>query len=114
VESLKTDYKLKYVLNSKSETYEADLKQLCADLKPKVLIDAIGGETTGATLKLMGKSAIAIVYGLLDSSNVGNIDPMRLIAMQQKVEGFVISAYLSQFGLLKRLSIVNEAKALLT
>lgn len=94
----------------KDEGFEQQLKDLCAKEKATVCVEAIGGATPGYILNCMGRGATAVVYGLLSWQDVCDVNILKLIALEQRVEGFLCG--LRGKSMYQILKIVGEAETL--
>ena len=63
-----------HVLNSSSETFEKDLKELAEKEKATICFEAVGGEFTGKVLSNMPNGSTSYVYGSMSGSPQINAD----------------------------------------
>jgi len=85
-----------YVLNSTSENFEAQLKEIAEKENATLAFDAIGGEFTNKVLKSQPAGSECLVYGALSGFEVKNIDIMELF--KGKTVGVLfLPLYLKEF-----------------
>jgi len=65
VKMLKEDYGAKYVLNSSSENFFDELRELAKELKAKSCIECIGGKFTARLMECLPSRSRMIFYGCL-------------------------------------------------
>lgn len=109
---LKEEYGQKYVLNSTSEGFHEELKNLAKELKATVLLDAVQGKQLGALIECMPSRSTAIVYGALSEEGAGDIDALLLIGRSYKIEGWILGQYLGSKGL-GIVKVIGKASALM-
>lgn len=85
----------KLVINTSSKNYKKDMGVLCKKLKPSTCLEAIAGDTMGEMLEFMAFESTLILYGLLDEKPAGNINAINFLGKNQKIETFLLMAYLS-------------------
>lgn len=81
----------RHVLVSSEADFWHRLEQLCHQLRPTVLLDAVAGESTAELMRVMPDKSLAIVYGQLSQKQArGQVtfDPSDLVFRQQRVEGY--------------------------
>lgn len=61
----------------------------------------------------MGRGAICIVFGLLSQQPVGGVNTLKLIGLDQRIEGFFLPVWLKEKNPIAALSAINQAKALI-
>ena len=99
VQLLKDEYKAKYVLNSSSDTFFEDFKNLAAELKATTCIECVGGPFTAKLMEnLPSKSHIAL-YGCLSEKPLEGIDPLLMIGRNIVIRSFILGTYLKEQGL---------------
>jgi NADPH:quinone reductase len=78
------------VLDSSSETFENDLKQISSELKATGFFDAVGGDLTGQVLKNMPSGSTAYIYGGLSLKKF-SFSPLDSIFYQKTISYFWLS-----------------------
>jgi NADPH:quinone reductase len=96
-----------YVLNSSSEGFGQELKDLCKRLEATTAFEAIAGEMTGTLTNAMPTGSTVYVYGALSEQACGNIDPVELIFHNKSITGFYLGAWLRHRGIL---SVLRTAR----
>jgi NADPH2:quinone reductase len=90
----------KHVLNSASEGFEVELKELCERLNATAAFEAVAGEMTGTVLNAMPSGSTAYVYGALSQEACGNIDPIGLVFQDKALKGFFLGNWLDRRGVM--------------
>jgi len=96
------------------EGWEKVLGNLVKELKISVAFDCISGDATGALVSLMPKNSVTFLYGALSEKGASNINPMDLIYHGKKLEGWLLTTWCFQGGLLKTYFRLRRATALVT
>jgi NADPH:quinone reductase-like Zn-dependent oxidoreductase len=100
-----------HVLDSSAADFDARLLALSAELGATLLLDAVGGETTGRVLAAMPDGSVARVYGML-SSEPCRLDVSDLVFRSKKVEGFTMYEWLRTTSLLGQMRAVGKVQGL--
>ena len=95
VDMLKNEYGAEHVLNSESETFDADLERLVNQLNVSVCLEAVSGEMTGRIMQALPKKGVVIQYGLLSEKKVGPINPLKMIFKAYRLEGFLLPYWMN-------------------
>ncbi|MBK8023191.1 MAG: zinc-binding dehydrogenase [Chloroflexi bacterium] len=82
-----------HVLNSETETFDHDFRDLCRKLNIRVCYDAVAGELGARLLRLMPSGSRLIVYGGLGGHGVQAMVG-DLIFKNKAVEGFWLSTWM--------------------
>ncbi len=101
-----------YVVNSSDPGFEAALRSLCHRLGATIGFDAVSGEMSARVLTAQPQGARLIVYGALSLGAV-HADPSSLIFESKHVEGFWLSAWLRDRGLVGQLRMARQVQGLL-
>jgi len=88
-----------HVLDSTAAGFDAQLKELCAQLNVTVAFDPVAGEMTARALAAMPRGSRAIVYGSLSGAPC-TVPPAELMYERKAVEGFWLSHWVGDRGLL--------------
>jgi NADPH:quinone reductase-like Zn-dependent oxidoreductase len=83
----------RHVLNSTDARFDADLAQLCRDLRCRMAFDAVGGQMTGRLAEALGPRSQILLYGALDQAAV-TLHPGTVIFKEVTVSGFWLSKWL--------------------
>jgi len=86
---------VKFILDSTTENFNADLLDLVNTLKPMMAFDAVGGEMTGLFMNSLPSSSSTILYGGLAGGSLSGIDPMEIIFKGKKLEGFNLNEWIA-------------------
>ena len=89
----------KYIVVTKGDTWEAELKVLIKEHGIQFAFDAVAGEMTGKILNLLPKKGTIFVYGRLSNQGCSEIQPLDLIYMQKKLEGFFLGSWATKGGM---------------
>ena len=101
---------VEYALNSKSDGFDAEFRELTKTLNVRICFDAVAGELTGRLLHLMPRGSRMIVYGGLSMQPV-SIGVDDLIFRHKQVEGFWLSTWMPTLAPSHLLSIWQEEQA---
>ena len=83
----------RHVLNSSDARFDADLAQLCRDLRCRMAFDAVAGDMTGRLAEALGPRSDILVYGALEHAPV-RLHPGTMIFREVTVRGFWLSKWL--------------------
>ena len=75
-------------------------------------IDPVGGETGSAVVGCLGENGRLLVYGTLDENPL-NFSPRQLMTGGSRVEGFWLSRWMQEQGLLGKLKLVRQITRLM-
>lgn len=103
---------IEFCLNSSAKDYEEQLKSMCDKLKPKVFLDAVGGDSTKLILDQMPEASTVVLYGGLSGENP-NISIDHLIFKDHKLQGFWLGHYLKNTPVEKLIELGNQAQDLM-
>ena len=101
-----------HVLDSSAADFDARLRALSAELGASLLLDAVGGETTGRVLGAMPNGSVARIYGML-SSEPCRLDPHDLVFHGKRVEGFTMYEWLETTSLFGQMRAVGRVQGLI-
>ncbi len=101
------------LLNSSEPDFEAQLVDICQRLNATAAFDAVAGEMTGRLFNAMPSGATVYVYGALDPEPCGNVSPLGLIFRQKRIEGFFLTDWIGNQGILKVMRASNRVQTLI-
>ena len=102
-----------HVLDSSRADFDESLRKLSAELGASLLLDAVGGETTGRVLHAMPNGSVARVYGML-SSEPCRFDANDLVFRGKKVEGFTMYEWLESTSLFGQMRAIGKVQGLVS
>ena len=79
---------VEHVLLAASDTLEADLARLAAELRTTAVFDGVGGALLTRILPILPMNATAYVYGFLDRSTPISLSPMHLMGLNLTLRRF--------------------------
>jgi NADPH:quinone reductase-like Zn-dependent oxidoreductase len=100
------------VLCSAEEAIEDRVKQITRGEGVRYAIDAVGGATGTAVVKSLGLGGRLVIYGTLSDEPL-ELDPRVLIASSLKVEGFWLSNWARQQGVITMLGLFRRIRKLM-
>jgi NADPH:quinone reductase-like Zn-dependent oxidoreductase len=100
-----------HVLNSDDPEFRSRLKQVMADEKPKVMLDAVTGPVASKIFHAMPDGARWVVYGRLDASETTIPEPGQLIFLHKRIEGFWLVDWMKNAGAEARMNAAREVQA---
>jgi len=89
----------KFVLVTKGDTWKEELKVLIKEHGIQFAFDAVAGEMTGELLSVLPFKGTCFVFGRLSNQGCANIQPLDLIYMQKKLEGWFLKTWATSGGL---------------
>lgn len=84
-----------HILDSSSETFEDDLRQISNDLKATGFFDAVAGDLTGQVLKSMPSGSTAYIYGGLSGKSF-SLSPLDSIFYEKTISYFWLPPWLAK------------------
>lgn len=100
-----------HVLNSESAGFQAELKAILKDEKPRIFLDAVTGKLAASIFHEMGQGGRWVVYGRLDSGETPIMEPGQLIFLSKKVEGFWLTQWMRKSSLLTKIKATRQVQA---
>ncbi len=101
-----------HVLNSSSDTFDQELRDLCHRQKIRLAFDAIAGAEPMRLLAAMPDHSRVTVYGGLSQQAV-QLDPSGLIFQDKSVDGFWLTPWVRQKNALQSLLLWRRAQKLM-
>lgn len=102
-----------HVLNSAAAGFAEALKQVAAELRATLLLDAIGGNQGATLIGAAPAGAILVQYARLSGEPL-TIEPGWLIQEGKTVEGFLLAHWFQTLGLPARLRLIRRVRKALT
>lgn len=97
-----------HVLNSSDAGFDADLAQLCRDLRCRMAFDAVGGDMTGRLAQALAPRSEILVYGALEQAPI-RLHPGTMIFREVTVSGFWLSKWLPRKSVPEMLWLARSA-----
>jgi NADPH:quinone reductase-like Zn-dependent oxidoreductase len=101
-----------HVLDSSDGDFDSRLRELCQQLKARIGFDSVAGDMTLRVLRAQPRGSRMLVYGALAMAPC-QVDPGSLIFDSKRVEGFWLSGWLRNKGLLSKFRIAQQVQKLL-
>jgi NADPH:quinone reductase len=101
-----------YVVNSSEHEFEINLKELAHRLNATILFDAVGGIMPQQLLDAAPKESKLFIYGRL-SEETCEISLRHLIFTSNQIQGFWLTNWLHEKGMLKTIITIREVQSLL-
>ncbi|KAF0236285.1 MAG: hypothetical protein FD181_2856 [Prolixibacteraceae bacterium] len=101
-----------YILNSSDPDFELKLKELSQQLNATILFDAVGGKMPQQLLSAAPKGSKLFIYGRL-SAEPCEILPSDLIFTGNQIQGFWLTNWLHENGMIKTLLTIREVQSLI-
>lgn len=89
------------------------LTELAARLQARICYDAIGGDSTGITLKCMPKFSTLYIYGGLAGENIKSVDLADTLYNGKTITGLFLPNWLKEKGMLKMIPNFYKLRKLL-
>ena len=109
VEILKSEG-AEYIFNSSDPDFELKLKELAHKLNATILFDAVGGKLPQQLLSAAPKGSRLFIYGRL-SADASEILPGELIFTGNQIQGFWLTNWLHEKGMIKTLFTIREVQS---
>ncbi len=103
----------KYVLNSSSEAFAAELQSLCKQLKATAAFEAVAGDMTGTVLNAMPHSSTAYVYGALSQEPAGTSTRSGSFSTRKRLPGFYLGGWLERRGVFGTLRAASRLQRMI-
>jgi len=101
-----------FVVNSSEPDFELILKELAHQLNATILFDAVGGKLPQQLLSAAPKGSKLFIYGRL-SADACEILPGELIFTGNQIQGFWLTHWLHEKGMIKTLLTIREVQSLI-
>lgn len=111
VEILKSEG-AEFVVNSSEIDFELKLKELAHQLNATILFDAVGGTLPQQLLSAAPKGSKLFIYGRL-SADACEISPGEMIFTGNQIQGFWLTNWLHEKGMIKTLLTIREVQSLI-
>lgn len=98
-----------HVLNSTSESFASELKQLAEKLEATLILDAVTGSLSSILLDAAPRGSTLVVYARLSGDPI-LADPGALITEEKEIIGFQLGNWLHTKGILFKLRFINSVK----
>lgn len=98
-----------HVLNSTSESFASELKQLAEELEATLILDAVTGSQSSILLDAAPRSSTLVAYARLSGDPI-LADPGALIKEEKKIVGFQLGNWLHTKGILFKLRFISSVK----
>jgi NADPH:quinone reductase-like Zn-dependent oxidoreductase len=103
----------RHVLDSSKPGFVDELGKLAGELRATIAFDAVAGELTGKLLDVMPGKAAVVVYGALSNEKCRDLDPIKLIFENKRVDAFYLGEWLRRKSFPARLRTVSRCQALI-
>ena len=98
-----------HVLNSSSESFNADLKALAEELGATLILDAVTGSQSSLLLDAAPKGSTLIAYARLSGEAI-LADPGTIMNGEKNIRGFLLGNWLQTRSLLFKLKFISRVK----
>lgn len=109
---LRSDLKVKFVVNTSEKTWKRQLGAMCMKLKPTGCLECISADMTGLMCEFLGFGGTVLLYGLLSEKPAGGIETIGFIGKNLTLESFLLTNYLQQKSLTQYLEFIMKAEPL--
>jgi len=99
VKLLKEEYGAEYVLNSSTDTFFDEIKELAKKLRATTCIECVGGPITAKLMDIMPPNSQLAIYGCLSEKEYDGFDPLLLIGRNITLRSFILGEYLQSQGI---------------
>lgn len=100
------------VICSQDESIQKQVNELTGGTGVRYAIDAVGGATGSEVIQTLGRGGRLLVYGALGDAPL-SIDPRILLPGQKKIEGFWLSEWSRDQGVLTMLLLMRQINQLI-
>ncbi|MEZ5107061.1 MAG: zinc-binding dehydrogenase [Draconibacterium sp.] len=102
----------KYIVNSSNPDFQAELKELAAELNATVIFDAVGGELSQQLLDIAPQGSNLFIYGRLSQEPL-EINPGNMISTGNHIHGFWLVNWLKGKSLFQTIMNTRKIQSLL-
>eukprot|EP00163_Fabomonas_tropica_P006498 TRINITY_DN16061_c0_g1_i2.p1 TRINITY_DN16061_c0_g1~~TRINITY_DN16061_c0_g1_i2.p1 ORF type:complete len:237 (+),score=84.51 TRINITY_DN16061_c0_g1_i2:722-1432(+) len=102
------------VLDSSTDTFDADLAAVCKRVNATLCFDAVAGELSARILHAMPRKSHLAIYGSLSKQHPTNIDVGDFIFQDKTIGGFWLSAELKNRNVFQLLLMGNRATSMIS
>ncbi|CAD8077935.1 unnamed protein product [Paramecium primaurelia] len=109
-------YELRYecgaelIINQNDPDFLKQLKIMCEATQASIYFDAVGGEQSGQILNIMPKGSILMMYGTLESWQIGGIQANNLLQEKKSIQGFFLNIWLKEQNKLELMVTLKKLK----
>ena len=100
-----------HVLNSESKGFQAELRAILKEEKPRIFLDAVTGTLAASIFHEMGQGGRWVVYGRLDTGQTPIMEPGQLIFLTKRIEGFWLTQWMRKSSLLTKIKATRQVQA---
>lgn len=97
-------------LNAEAPGFRAQIKDVFAEEKPRIFLDAVTGPLAATIFHAMGKGARWIIYGRLDPSDTTIREPGQFIFQDKRIEGFWLTQWMRSASPERKAARYEEAQ----
>lgn len=109
IEMLK-DLGAAHVLNSESETFDADFRALSRSEKPRVFLDAVSNQVSARIFDAMPNKSRWVIYGKLDEELPTILQPGQMIFQSKRIEGFWLTRWMMEQPLAQKMEVIQSVQ----
>ena len=91
---LKEQYGAEFVLNSSTDTFLEDIKELAKKLRATTCIECIGGEMPAKLMETLPPKSEVCIYGCLSEKPYDGFNPLLMIGRYYRLRSFILGEYL--------------------
>lgn len=102
-----------YVLNSTSENFDSELKELSKKLGANVAFECVSGDITGRVMNAMPDGSVVYLYGAMSMGPAEGINPGSVIFANKSLRGLWLTTWLANQGLFKLYRLMNKVVEML-
>lgn len=103
----------RHVLDSSKPGFVDELSKLAGELRATIALDAVAGEMTGTLLDVLPEGAVVVVYGALSNEKCREVDPIKLIFENKRVDAFYLGEWLRRMSFPSTFRTVRRSQALI-
>ena len=101
-----------FVINQTNHDFRQELKKIMQQLRPTLILDAVGGPMMEELVEFSPEGSIIMPYANL-SEEKSAFDPRKLLQQDKKIIGFFLGNYTSKQNILKVLKSTKVAQKLI-
>ena len=99
-----------HVLNSESETFDADFRALSRSEKPRVFLDAVSNQVSARIFDAMPNKSRWVIYGKLDEELPTILQPGQMIFQSKRIEGFWLTRWMMEQPLAQKMEVIQSVQ----
>ena len=99
-----------HVLNSESDSFNADLRAAMKAEKPRMFLDAVANQTSAEIFDAMPNRSRWVIYGKLDEQLPTLLQPGQMIFQSKQIEGFWLTRWMMEKPMPEKIAVIQNVQ----